>query len=440
MNPLAVLLLLGIAGAVFFARSRRGAALALLAGMLFLPQSISISISGVNFFGMRLIEVVAAVRIVSRGELSFLKPTLIDKALAFFFAYSTIVFVIRSNEGFAYQIGLALDGLLCFGAFRIFIPTIDDMRWLLRAFIWLLVPFTGLVLIESITQQNPFAALGGIMYGADWMRNGRLRCQGSFQHCSLLGTLGASFLSLYLGLVIGKIDRKTGIVGIILCIIIVWASNSGAPLSCVATVAFCWMIWPVRQHIRLIRRALFVLAVLVMFVMKAPIYYFPAKVSSITGGDGWHRSYLMEVSVRDLHKWWLAGMPLSETAEWFPYTNFGTGFADITNQFVSVGLSSGLPAMLLFMLLLIVAFVEVRKILKFAGTVHKREESGTQYITWGLGSVLIMHISNWLGIIYFDQTYVIWYLHLAMVGSLSWQARVYPQSLETNENYLVAGT
>jgi hypothetical protein len=36
-----------------------------------------------------------------------------------------------------------------------------------------------------------------------------------------------------------------------------------------------------------------------------------------------------------------------------------------------------------------------------------------------LGAVLTVHIINWFGIAYFDQMYVIWFMQLAAVSSLS---------------------
>lgn len=419
MNPIGLVLLICIA-AIISQGSRRFAALGLLAGVLFLPQSVNVSLAGVNVFGMRMLEVVAATRIISRGEIKFLRSTSLDKAFFFFFCYLTLIFVIRSDEGVFYQVGLAIDAIICYISFRVLLQNVQDILWLLRAFLWLLVPFAGLVLIESLTLQNPFSIMGGVAYGADWLRDGRLRCQGSFQHCSLLGTLGAGFLSLYIALAVSKSDRKAGILGILLCISIVWLSNSGGPISCVANVVFCWALWKYRARLTLVKFGIAAVLVASMTVMEASIFYLPAKVSSITGGDGWHRSYLMEVSFRDLHKWWLFGMPLSETADWFPYLNYGTGFADITNQFLSYGLASGLPAMLLFFYLLLTAKRHVGVILSSnSDKFGSGEAKKAQYIAWGLGSLLVMHIANWFGIIYFDQSYVIWYLHLAMIGSLS---------------------
>lgn len=411
--------------------SRRWAIFSILAGVLFLPATQSVAVAGVNLFALRFIEVAAVIRVVGRKEYVGMKSTRIDFWLPIFFIYTTIIFLLRSNEGQAFQIGLAVDALCCYYSFRSLIRDESDIRWTLKSFILLLIPFTAVVMIESFTLNNPFAAMGGINYGGDWMRNGRLRCQGSFQHCSLLGTFAASFLALYLPGVVGRFDRKHAWIGLLLCLLLIWACNSGSPISSVANIAFCWIVWKFRRHLKPIRYFLLFMLGLMACLMKAPIFYLPAKVSSITGGDGWHRSYLMEMAFHDLDKWWLSGMHLRETIDWFPYLNFATGYADITNQFVAHGLAAGLPAMALFMVVIFSAFKEVGTILN----ILDRAKAGTSpaaYLAWGLGAALVMHIANWIGIIYFDQTYVVWYLHLAMISSL--YSRTYFLAQNPNES------
>jgi hypothetical protein len=44
-----------------------------------------------------------------------------------------------------------------------------------------------------------------------------------------------------------------------------------------------------------------------------------------------------------------------------------------------------------------------------------------EYALWGLGTMLVAHIFNWLGITYFDQIYAIWFLQLAILSTLSYQ-------------------
>ena len=41
--------------------------------------------------------------------------------------------------------------------------------------------------------------------------------------------------------------------------------------------------------------------------------------------------------------------------------------------------------------------------------------SAPEYLLWGLGVMLVVHLFNWIGITYFDQTYAVWYFQLAAV-------------------------
>lgn len=167
----------------------------------------------------------------------------------------------------------------------------------------------------------------------------------------------------------------------------------------------------------LFRRGLVGFLLLMAVTMEAPIWYIPAKVSALTGGDGWHRSYLMDVAFRDLPKWWLLGMPITETQGWFPYELVTTGAADITNQFIAYGLAAGLVSMLLFIRLLVVAFKAVGASIRVIKT-STANVTNTDLLYWSFGVLLTVHIFNWLGITYFDQTYVLWFLQLATMSTL----------------------
>jgi len=154
-------------------------------------------------------------------------------------------------------------------------------------------------------------------------------------------------------------------------------------------------------------------------VMKAPIWYLLARVSEITGGDGWHRSNLIDISFKHLGLWWFAGMNLKETADWFPDgVLVTTGVADITNQFLYFGFSGGLGAVILFVILLSRAYSGLGKALA-AVRLTSSKTIETEFILWGLGVMLLVHIVNWFDITYFDQMYVIWFLQLAAISSLS---------------------
>lgn len=46
------------------------------------------------------------------------------------------------------------------------------------------------------------------------------------------------------------------------------------------------------------------------------------------------------------------------------------------------------------------------------------EDRFHQLMAWALGAALLVHCANFLGVSYFGQIMVVWYLGLAMVGSL----------------------
>jgi hypothetical protein len=384
----------------------------MIAGVLYLTQGQKIEVLGLNLFANRFLEMAGFVRVMIRREFSFRSLNRIDYALMMLYSYTTVIFLLRSSEDQAYQIGLAVDAILGYFAFRGLIGGMEDFRWFLRSFILILGPYLVLVSIERLTGHNPFDFMG---VPEHLFREGRPRCIGSFRHPDLLGTLGTSFLPLFTGLACVKADRARALVGIGFCIGIVLLTNSGGPLASTAAVLVGWLLWFARRKMLSVRRGLLFILILLALFMKSPIWYLPAKVSALTGGGGWHRSYLLDMAVRSLDKWWLAGMSIKETKDWFPYVLVITGGADITDQYLSFGISAGLGAVVLFVLLLTLCFKGIGKALKFV----RSRSIECEMMFWGLGVMLFMHIVNWFGVCYFDQIHMVWFMQLAAISSLS---------------------
>jgi hypothetical protein len=416
--PLAVLAVLFC---LVLVGSRRLALASLMAGMLYLSTAESLVVAGFALYPMRALEVAAAIRIFLRKELSGLQFGRLDRLFLLLYAFTTIVFVLRSSEGVTFQLGVGVDALLQYFAFRCLISSLDDLRWLMRTLVIMLVPFTILVVIESFTFQNTFAVLGakGLIGGEMWVRNGRLRAIGSFGHPSLLGTVGGALLPIFMGLWFARPSQRfTALVGIVLCLGIVGAANSGAPVICVATAVIGWMLWPMRRSMHIVRRSIVAFLVVMALVMNAPIWYLLARISDLSGGGGYHRAVLLDVAFQNLDKWWLAGMPLRDTSHWLPYTNSLTGVVDMTNNFLSFGVTAGLGAVFLYVALLTVAYKALGSAMGRLREEPSPDEN-VEPIYWGLGVAVTVHIVNWFGITYWDQTSSLWYLHLAIIGSLA---------------------
>jgi hypothetical protein len=124
----------------------------------------------------------------------------------------------------------------------------------------------------------------------------------------------------------------------------------------------------------------------------------------------------MDVAFQNIHKWWFSGMPMIETADWFYYQVNNT--ADITNQYLSFGLNAGLGAIVLFILVLKRAYSCLGDALAVV-RLNSPKPSENEFLLWGFGALLATHIINWFGITYFDQIYVVWFMQLAAISSVS---------------------
>jgi hypothetical protein len=418
------LAILSIAGGLVLFGSRRWALIGMLTGALYLTQGQYFVVGGFAMYPTRALEVAALVRVVARSELPSGGLSRLDVAFAVLYVFSVVVFVLRSGDdaAFYYQIGAGVDAVCLYAVFRALIRTTDELRSLLRAFAIMLVPYAYLVWVESLTFQNSFAPIGGvelIRAGDVWIREGRLRATGSFGHPSLMGTVGGTFLPLYMGLLfVRPSDRWYGMLGAAACLALVGASNSGGPLLCAAAAGVGWSLWPMRRSMQLVRVALLGTLILFAVSMKAPIWYLLARISSVTGGDGYHRAVLLDIAFQNLDRWWLAGMPARDTGTWLPYTNTNTGAVDITNNFLSFGINAGMGALMLLVVLVVVAFSQLGRVMRVTRSAQS-SSIGVEPLYWALGVMLFAHVVNWFGVTYWDQTNVLWLLHLAAIGSLA---------------------
>jgi len=395
---------------------RRWALLAVVAGVFYTTQWQSVDLAGLNLFGLRFLEVAAFGRVVLRRELDFSKLNRLDWTLLLLYNYTAFVWIVRSGEITPLRIGYAFDPTLWFLALRGLIGTVDEFRWVLYRVVVLLVPYTALVFTERLTGRTAFGFIGHTQ--ELYVRNGVARCQGTFRHAVLLGSVAASFLSLYIGLWMGGSRRAIATLGGVLCLGLVVLSNSGGPAMSTAAVALGWFAWRFRHRMSFVRLAALAVLVLLVIVMKAPIWYLPFKISAVIGGGGYYRGLLMERAWEHLPNWGAFGIDIRKTADWMPTVLDTIGGADVTNQYLVFGLKAGLPAILILVAVLTLGFIAIGRAVASVGDDDGAERPEALTL-WGLGVTLFMHAVSWISTSYFDQSYVIWLVQLAAVSSLT---------------------
>ncbi|MBI5584174.1 MAG: hypothetical protein HY892_10140 [Deltaproteobacteria bacterium] len=392
---------------------RRYAPLPLLVGACYITRGQGIDLGGYSFTVVRMLVAVGVVRLLLRGErleggIVGLDWLMVSWSLA---ALASSFFHQDPQGALVYRLGLVYDAGGIYLLVRVFCHSLEDLIDLCSLTAILLVPIALEMLYEKMTNYNVFSILGGIP-ATLYIREGKIRAQGPFAHSILAGTVGAVCLPLMIGL--WKFKRKTGLLGILASLAIVYASASSGPLMSAAAALAALAAWRYRLHMRLFRWLLFLGYVALDLIMKDPAYFILARIDLVGGSTGWHRASLIRSALSHLNEWWLWGTDY--TRHWMPTgVSWSPDHTDITNHYLEMGVLGGLPLMFLFIASLVKAFSLVGK------TVLKNETlaDAERFMAWALGASLFAHTTTMVSVSYFDQSFVFLYLALAAAGSLT---------------------
>jgi hypothetical protein len=393
---------------------RRFAVLPFILVTCYVPiAGTKIDIASFNFSILRIIIFFGWIRLISKKEIFSIKLNVIDKAILLWVGAAVLIYTISrgSFPDFKNRLGLAYDFLGLYFYFRSVIDDEKVVETAIKICAIILFPLSIIMLFERITGFNVFSIFGGVeattLYG-----DGRVRCSGPFRHPILAGTFGATLIPLFVGSWFSKREnRRISIIGISSAMVIVITAASSGPFLSLIIAIIGLLLWPLRNNMRIVRWGIFYILLFGHFLMKAPIWFIFARMGDFIGGDGWHRSYLIDQAITHFSEWWLSGTDY--TREWFPYgVPYNSKMADITNQFISEGIQGGLLQLTLFVLIIILCY---RK-LGIAIQKSTNAEMWQLKRLWTLGCALLAHIISFLSVTYFDQTIVSWFLLIAIIS------------------------
>jgi hypothetical protein len=328
-----------------------------------------------------------------------------------FFAYS---FREQTSEALVNRLGFIYNGFGLYFLFRTIIQNDHDIERVIKILVILSIPFSIALLVERITGHNLFSVFGGVPEYS-WIRDGKIRAQGPFAHAILAGTFGASLAPLFLCLLFKENAEKVyGLTGFSTATIIVWCAASSVSFFSYASGLAGMAMWRARSRIRLIQWSVVIILTLLHMIMKAPVWYLLSRAGEIMGGTGWHRAYLIDQAIAYFDEWWLVGT--GYTAHWFPYALPSyPNQTDITNQFILQGVNGGIMTMILFVAILVSCFKRVGAAVKGAD----ETSLGNTMNYWSLGTCLLVMVVSFMGVTYFDQMMVVWYLLIAMIAQIN---------------------
>jgi len=202
------------------------------------------------------------------------------------------------------------------------------------------------------------------------------------------------------------LPRLLAIVGICCSCVIVVMCASSTPVMAIGFVILGFCFFPLRPHMRLIRWGLVGMLIGLHLCMKQPVWHLISRIDLAGGSTGYYRFVLIDEAINHFSDWALLG--IDSTERW------RERLFDVTNQYILEGVRGGALTMVLFMVVVGLAFRGVGKLWR-----KHRDDRRRVISSWALGVAMFVHAMNFIGVSYFGQINMVWYLLLATIASLS---------------------
>lgn len=181
MGPNSVL---GISlGVLALVLPRRLAFGAVLASVIYTTYGDALDLGGLSFFSIRIVIIFTLVRVIARSELKGVRLHPFDALIAAWLLATNVMYVVLDGSfvNFSERLGYLGDVGGLYVIVRAFVRNVDDLAEIVLILALLLIPLAVLMGFERATGRNLFSVLGGV---PEWsqLRNGKVRCQGPFNH------------------------------------------------------------------------------------------------------------------------------------------------------------------------------------------------------------------------------------------------------------------
>jgi hypothetical protein len=396
---------------------RRYFLLPFILGAFFIPSDQRILIFTLDFTAVRILVLVGLIKTIATGPSRPLKITVFDK-LVFAWAICGAViyfFLWASASALIFKCGVLFDIIGMYWLFRKNIHSWVDISRLIRLFAICALILSGFIVFEAVTGNNPFTILGKV---GTVVREERFRCQGPFPHSIMLGLFCATLVPLFLGMT--KIDSNNRLYwsAAFMCGVMVVLSASSTPLVVLMAVVVGVYGFKYRHLIPQGGAIALVGLVGLSIVMDAPVWHLISRINVVGGSTGWHRYNLIRQAINHVNEWAVLGC--RSTAHW------GYGMQDVTNQYIFEGVRGGIITLLLFVIMI---FLGLKAILNVS---LKAPNTQLQWLSWCIFVSMTGHCLAFMGVTYFGQITMQWYMMLAVAGFLTeYQYALQPSAVKT---------
>ena len=389
---------------------RREAMIPLLLGASYIGPGASLDLGPASFTVLRILVAIGVLRVLIKGEQLAHGMNKIDKMLIVSAVWLIATSFFHTSDAWVYRSGIVWSEIGSYFLFRVFVRDYNDVEYIFKIVCIILVPIAISMVFEKVIGRNIFDIFGG--YSGVVIQEGHVRARGTFAHPILAGTVGATCFPM--ALFLWKRHRKHALIGLFAATGIILTSTSSGPIMMVLIILFAISLWMFRKRIREIFWLTVAGLIALDIYMKDPIYFLMAKIDLTGRSTGWHRAELIRSSIEHLNEWWLVGTDY--TRHWMPTGIHANEIhTDITNHFLGIGVMGGLPLIMIFIVVLVSAFVSIYRAL-YLNAGAKKEHL---FLIWMLGAILFGHVVNFFSISLFDQSITFFYLILACIGTIN---------------------
>jgi hypothetical protein len=396
---------------LIFVLPRRYAALPFLGIAFLTPIGQQLYLVGVHWFVLRIVILAGLIRVFTRKEHNVRGPGShlhsIERPIIIYILAQAIcvVLLFRDSGALVNQIGFVWD---MFGSYFLLHALIRDERDMYRTLKFLAVvtlPLAVGMVIEQEKLVNIFGQLGALPLVPE-IREGKIRSQGMFTHSLMAGSFAAAQIPLFVLLWKNGKAQIFGALGIIGALVMTITSNSSTPLMALFAGFFGMFLWPLRKKMRAVRWGIVISLFVLNLAMKAPIWFLIARIDLAGGSSSYHRAELINEFVNHFSSWWLIGT--ADNGSW------GWDMFDVQNQYVNIGETGGLLALVCFILVISRCFGRL-------GDYRKRFDGNrrAERTCWFLGSALFANVVAFFGVNYFDQSREGWFLLLVFIDAIT---------------------
>ncbi len=395
---------------------------AYIAGLLWYPSYLAVSIGTIDILVGRLVVAVLLLRCLCDGRI---RRKFTWSHLDTVVALGMIVFVapyfITSKEPVSATIenrgGFLMDTWCAYLAARFIVTSRMRIVSVVKCIGLVLVPLALLGMVESVTGWQPFAPLWQFspwFRGGAYLSEGRFglaRAVGPFSHAILFGCGFTMFLPLiyYLRHEKGNWHSLAYALSGAALLGALSSMSSGPWVMAIAVICCLAM----ERHKKWLKPMFAFFVFSCMFIGIAsnrPFYHVVASWANPLGGAGWHRAKLIDLAIERFNEWWEVGYG-AEDPGWGP--ELGMGMTDVTNEFILAGVRYGLLGVIALCLILVIAFRGL------VSAHQKVPDPSMKSLCWAFGSLLFSVVVCWMSVSFFGQLMPLFYCCLGMIGSLT---------------------